>query len=135
MKHLKLFENYNGFYEKIDGLTYLDISDESKQDKDCFLTEYQKEWLVNNLPFSNWAYSENPKWIGTTNNPKEIATGMYCVSVESCRLIHKVEDEYFLCSLNEDEGITYYKCDQWEGLIQLLKDKSIGCFWCYGDET
>ena len=40
--------------------------------------------------------------------------------------IDKLEDDWYLVAwpiTEEDEA--YYKCDQWEGLIELLKDKSL----------
>jgi hypothetical protein len=39
--------------------------------------------------------------------------------------ITKLEDRYFIvCTLNIGLN-SFYKCDQWEGLLKLLKDKNI----------
>ena len=41
--------------------------------------------------------------------------------------IYEMSDEWFVvCILNiETFAYTYYKCDQWDGVIQLLKDKKL----------
>jgi hypothetical protein len=39
--------------------------------------------------------------------------------------VYKMKDEYYMVRIFLGEIDEYYKCDQWEGFIQLLKDKKI----------
>jgi hypothetical protein len=56
---------------------------------------------------------------------RDIAIGVDGAQPSKFRYIYKIEDDYFVCSLNEEGGITYYKCDQFEGFIKLLTDKNV----------
>jgi hypothetical protein len=119
MKYLRLFEGFGDEY-------YVEIS---LDDADGYsknrvnLTNREIVWLTDNLKVDEWYRSNGIRdnrdiSIGVSSN------GFRSVPTSKFRYIYKIEDDYFICSLNE-EGITYYKCDQWEGFIKLLTDKNV----------
>jgi len=127
MKHIRLFEGFNTdeYYIKITFDEYSDLRDESSEGYDCLLTDKEKLWIEKNLPIECWQYSSNEDIVETSDVSRDIAIGASSNGSGKFRFLYKLEDDYFVCILNEDEGITYYKCDQWEGLLMLLKDKKV----------
>ena len=125
MKHIRLFEVFESdeYYVKITYDEFLDLTDESSEGYDCLLTDKEKLWIEKNLTVEYWQYSNHEDIIETSCRPRDIAIGASSNGSGTFRYLYKIEDDYFVCSLNEDEGITYYKCDQWEGLVKLLNDK------------
>jgi hypothetical protein len=140
MKHIKtwhslnaLFEGFesNDYYTEIDFNTYRDIKYSSKHEinKDCSLTEKEKDWIKSNIRFVDWKWCDDPRYTfgAVFNIPK-----FYSYSSIEVKSIYKIEDEYFLCRLKSkgtnsgtEKIIKYYKCDQFDGLKKLLKDKRI----------
>ena len=145
MKWIRLFEGFNTdeYYVKITFDEYLDLKSESSEGYDCLLTDKEKLWIEKNLPIECWQYSSNEDIVETSDVSRDIAIGASSVSTTGIqwvgrpalrcagngsgkfRFLYKLEDDYFVCILIEDEGMTYYKCDQFEGLLMLLKDKGI----------
>jgi len=134
MKHIRLFEGFSNdeYYVKITFEEYCDLRDESSEGYDCLLTDKEKLWIEENLPVEYWKCNNNED-IPPPTRLRDIAIGSSSNGSGKFLFLYKIEDDYFLCGLNEDEvplslslqGITYYKCDQWEGLLMLLKDKKV----------
>ena len=143
MKHIRLFEGFNTdeYYVKITYDEQLDLSSESSEGYDCLLTDREKLWIEENLPVEYWQDSNNedirpwPDAPLPTRLRRDIAIGASSNGSGKFLFLYKIEDDYFLCGLNEDEGmlfqesppsfLAYYKCDQFEGLLMLLKDKKV----------
>ena len=127
MKWIRLFEGFNTdeYYVKITFDEYLDLESESSEGYDCLLSDREKLWIEENLPVEYWQDSNNEDIVGSGRLRRDIAIGVSSNGSGKFLFLYKIEDDYFLCGLNEDEGITYYKCDQWEGLLMLLKDKKV----------
>jgi hypothetical protein len=134
MKHIRMFEGFrDDYYVKIDYMDFFDLTEESSEGYDCLLTDREKLWIEKNLPIEYWQYSNHEdivsqyvKDLKTTAIPRDIAIGVSAAHGSGgFRFVYKIEDDYFVCSLNEEGGITYYKCDQFEGFIKLLTDKNV----------
>jgi hypothetical protein len=140
MKHIRLFEGFSNdeYYIKITLEDYLILRSESSEGYDCLLSDREKLWIEKNLPIKSmcWQYSWHEdifpdSTIKIWDVARDIAIGASYGS-GTVISIYKIEDDYFLCSLNEDDnirgiksGMQYYKCDQWEGFIMLLNDKKV----------
>lgn len=138
MRYLRIFEGFesNDYYTEIDYSTYRDIKYSSNHEinKDCSLTEKEKDWIKTMygiyIRFVEWKWCDDPRYTfgAVFNIPK-----FYSYSGIEVKSIYKIEDEYFLCRLKSKGtkdlyglvGITYYKCDQFDGLKKLLKNKGI----------
>lgn len=108
---IKLFNEYSGYldkyYEQLTFEEYLLLKNEGIDISDNI---YQK---IKKLPF-------NSKWI--VNN---VFLGrIQYIRIDSVPIglviiIFQLEDDYFLVY---DFNNHFFKCDQWEGLVKLLKD-------------
>jgi hypothetical protein len=127
MKYIRVFEGFGeDYYVKIDYMDFFDLTEESSEGYDCLLTDREKLWIEKNLPIEYWQYSNHEDIVKTTDVPRDIAIGVSAAHGSGgFRFVYKIEDDYFVCSLNEKGGITYYKCDQFEGFIKLLTDKNV----------
>jgi hypothetical protein len=133
MKHLRLFEGFgDDYYVKI-SLDDVEIYEEEKVFE--LLTEREKLWIEKNLLVKYWYYRDNcglaflrPMsniYLEDGTAVRDIAIGVDGAQPNGVfEFMYKIEDDYFLCCLNE-KGITYYRCDQWEGFIKLLTDKNV----------
>ena len=106
MTEIKLFEEYNTYYTQ---LSYDEWS-ELKIQRDHF-TESELS-ILKSLPKSVFL--------------SKVSIGSITLKFEvGCRLfIYKGVDEWFFVANETNYSIknTYYKCDQFEGLIKLIKD-------------
>ena len=103
---IKLFEEYNDmdeYYQRIDK------------------TEWDK-YLYNNM-FIRFSDDE----IKVLKNLFSVEIGPYFMCIKlfvhgSIIYMYKIPDEWYLVLFDKDYYHLYYKCDQMEGLIKLLKD-------------
>jgi hypothetical protein len=111
MRHIKLFEGFekSEYYQEIDSDDFVDELNERVDMSNVIINrigELLSGWDidVDNLDIV-YAWDENRHEIK----------------------IFEVSDEYYYIYINnyEDDYTTYWKCDQFEGLEELLKDKGI----------
>lgn len=132
MKHIVLFESYNqDYYVKITYDEWWDLVNcEPNDNKDVF-NRKEVDFFNNNTTISYWG-GHMSSGISTSNefnksflvviltHPRGIKKDYTGIS-----FIHKLKDDYFVVRMNMHKGYESYKCDQFEGLIKLLKDKGI----------
>ena len=125
MKHLRLFEGFNQdeYYKEITSEEFNDLEDEgmivgfSPKDRE------KLDIILNN--------NVGPRFIKTIRSSSYNSGGCLVLMLNDDYFSHVVieplEDDYYivLTSNNKIDGSKYYKCDQWEGLMRLLKDKGI----------
>lgn len=114
MKHLKLFEGYSDkFYSEITEGEFYDLSNFISSENSFISLE--NKYISKLIKFGfrvekgGFICSDDVKWMFKDN---------IC--------IYQLEDDYFIVSISEhinNPHIKYYKCDQFDGLIKLLKDK------------
>lgn len=114
MKHLKLFEGYLDNY-------YSEITED----------EYHSYSNISNFVSMEQKYIDKLSKL----NFKIDKVGMFKISDNTDIHIYPLEDEYFLVAAaflvatavkgSKKYKYCYYKCDQFEGLMKLLKDKEI----------
>ena len=136
MKHIRLFEgfrfNTEDYYTNIDSATYDELLSDTIN-----MTNKDIEIITKDLK-----YEWDEDIVGRIPGVKDIRSKVLVIFPESGSLtINKLDDDWFIVRISsirdvnfqkyrwnqpdEDEGITYYKCDQWEGLLMLLKDKKV----------
>jgi hypothetical protein len=133
MKYLKLFEAYspNHFWSELDQSEWNDLMNFEK----LYFTEEEVEEIrqlaVELAPDSTEAHSANEPggklcpygWDVTRDYDGKISNIHFYVHNISYVTIYKIEDEWF--GIVESWGMnqqTFYKCDQWNGLIETLKE-------------
>jgi len=132
MKHLKhytLLENKNEFYEEVDLSTFLnsllDDSDRIRFDDKLYkkiLSLFTKD-LMDRIPTSNGIYKRP-----LLQKDVSLSLNKYCISVTNLYNgidISISDDEWYYVMLRGEVigyETKYYKCDQYEGLVKLLKD-------------
>ena len=115
MKHLRLFEELEGFYQEI-------YSYELKEENFIQFTNQEltdiKNLVTNKYKSNDYAWKTIYKQccLKISINNKEV--GIYkCIDEWWC-----VEVEVYEKGSGDRH---YYKCDQWEGLMKLMKDKDV----------
>ena len=144
MKHIRLFEGFNedDYYVRIE---YEDIDEEMDSDiisftkkkeakklakslgTDIFFTRENSllTWLLD-LGYDGYEFDRKPKLKTRVGMVKD-----YGDNYQDHIDIWEAEDEFyivFIDSLHNDDSIDdgkFYKCDQWDGLVKLLKDKLV----------
>ena len=125
MKHLRLFEGFNQdeYYQEITSEEFNDLEDEgmivgfSPKDRE------RLDIILNN---NVW-----PRFSKTIRSSSYNSGGCLVLMLNDDYFSHvaiePLEDDYYIVftSNNKIDGSKYYKCDQWEGLMRLLKDKGI----------
>lgn len=126
MKHLRLFKegfDRKGYYKEIgsdeywslyynSGTTAFDIC----ANKEVF-SKREAKWLEDNLNVDEWDGLD-----GFSDSYER------CFSVifnERSYRITKFKDDWYTLGISIDQYLFWYKCDQFDGLIALLKDKEI----------
>ena len=143
MKHLKLFESKNAYYQSIsenefrDLMGYSRVGDEAPyatygincekvSDKEMVIL---KKLLSTNREYVSFKFN---KYLSSTQRTRmleidcriggdRVGYKLYTYAVE------KVKDEWYLIikfSANDNHQ-SYYKCDQLEGLIQFFRDNAM----------
>jgi hypothetical protein len=130
MKHLKhytLLENKNEFYEEVDQSTFIDYDaarirfDDKLYKK--ILSLFTKD-LMDWIPKSNNGIYKRP----LLQKDVSLSLSKYCISVTNLYNgidISIADDEWYYVMLRGEVigyETKYYKCDQYEGLVKLLKD-------------
>jgi hypothetical protein len=134
MKHLKhytLLENKNEFYEEVDQSTFIDSSilddaarirfDDKLYKK--ILSLFTKD-LMDWIPISNNGIYKRP----LLQKDVSLSLSKYCISVTNLYngidIIITDDEWYYVMLRGEVIGYEtkYYKCDQYEGFVKLLKD-------------
>jgi hypothetical protein len=123
MKHLKLFESgleYDN--QKLSNEEYEKYFYEPKSESlDDFSTNEREQirnfFASKSIPLHKWTsdrfpYVGNETYISVNHFYKQLIWA----------LIHKLKDEWFLLNFHTIKGNIYYKCDQLEGLLELLED-------------
>ena len=129
MKYIKLYEGYIGYTEisdiewsKYTGY-YHGIDKDDKEESDFTLTEIS--YLRDNI---------KDKYSGVIDyeftSPKVFKYSSIHIKsffADLDILLDKYNDEWYLVRFIRRVGdrFTYYKCDQWDGMLNLLKDKDI----------
>jgi hypothetical protein len=134
MKHLKhytLLENKNEFYEEVDQSTFIDsliLDDAARIRFDDKL--YKKILSLFTKDLMDWIPKSNNGIYKRPLLKKEVSLSLskYCISVTNFYNaidISITDDEWYYVMLSGEVigyEIKYYKCDQYEGLVKLLKD-------------
>lgn len=147
MKHLKLFEELNyenskltedEFYDEVgDELELVDFDNFSNVEFEkirSFIQQINPKWSCEFRPSPHLNYQSkttlnlmlNCEWIKTGNSYGHRITGGPAIDIK----IMKGKDSWYYITKTifkekrgfMDEIITYYKCDQLEGLLETLKD-------------
>ena len=116
MKYIKLFENHQ-FYNKIsfeDWVSRNRTDDNSSPRNHISLKDVCKS--LDNMTINNWGIIDTINYHLNINNGEKYAG-----------TISLLDDEWHMVNLNKNAfgEIEYYECDQWRGLIELLKNKRI----------
>lgn len=111
MKHLKLLEGYfDKYYEELTYDKWVEITEQNNEDfsdKDKSKLEILLKECDNIVIF---------KW---GNKILQIKTSKSYIYIES------LVDDYYLVWIDYGISDWYFKCDQFEGLVKLLKDRGI----------
>jgi len=139
MKYIKFFEEKSGkMYQEITIQEWKDLS--SRQT--CDFSAREKSFFMRHdgeiIP--KMIFKLRP-WIRTNKltdyyyvvDSNRFVTSVYYSSEKdrvdiSSRLIHimKLDDDWFLCAVDGMNWVKFfYKCDQWDGLVEFLKDFQI----------
>ena len=134
MIHIKLFEGFgtDDYYKEITHEEY-DLHRDSfinmsKSDSYNLKTVISDDYYMEDMP----PLSNNPEINGHLIEKR--FRYLYCrrkvlgVGINPFTIVSLEDDWYLVCIT--DQGIRpvtsfYYKCDQWDGLIKLLKDKGL----------
>ena len=123
---IKLFEEYNSYYKEIDEDEYLQIY------KYIPFTEKELSILKNLFKIAFRYYDKKVSYIDEKDYLKvKEGCSECCViyfgslsSFSGSILISKLDDEWFMLTIHVlwSKGLTYYKCDQFEGLLKCIED-------------
>jgi hypothetical protein len=143
MKHVKIFESFDKKYEEIgffkwreilDGCTFSNFSD---REKNVLSKINLKEFYINGIfgkkDYPRMFYHIDINRYGLNIFLSKSELGMKSYGIEY-RILHilKLDDDWFICdykphkpeSYNSDDN-KFFKCDQLDGLLDLLKDLDI----------
>lgn len=110
---IKLFENFKKQYEEIDEDDYCEIVYRTNSGKFLHLTPYEKKMIESIFPNHQVQYG---KWL-VWKSSCIIPNFLYGKSI----YIDKFDDDWFLVAVPKNHyDERYYKCDQFEGLLELL---------------
>lgn len=115
---IKLFEDYNedynNYYKRCNEREFFDLLYTRLVDIDNKVYSYLKSYFY----MDTTLYAGNHLYLrGITKDFKRGEEPIY---------IFQIEDEYFLVEIPQGrESFIYYKCDQYDGLIELLKNRGI----------
>jgi hypothetical protein len=132
MKYLKLFENYGeDLYSSTDQETFDSIGFDSECKNIKFSVDL-KQQIVDKLN-SDWLIVDPSKDLKHMSGPKlsDSCELVFYKNDGSKLFIYYSEDEWYYCeyyNVNSESILhryLYYKCDQMEGLTQLLEDLEI----------
>ena len=118
MKYLKLYENHNPYYQKI-SIDEWESWVVTYRDNDVAFSDIEKEKLKSILSKSKYKYNTSNMFKGylriynDTNKKGLMEIEAYVSSNEW----------YYVTSSYWSTDFEYFKCDQFEGLIQLIKEK------------
>jgi len=118
MKYLRVFEGFVGdYYQKVDNEEYWDNLAERLEMSSNLIDKIRKLFPgceVYLIPF--FELESDLDYI--------TSDGDLCIKIKDFMTIrlYEVDDEYFYVNVNDE---SYYKCDQFEGLVKLLVDKNI----------
>ena len=121
MKHIKLYEGFNNddYYQEIDyeewfaqRLNRLNISDTlNNRIKNLFDTNDRNiDYRIGHL---------------SSGNQGSVRVDKMCQGILCEIKISLNDDEWYYVALEREPEDTFYKCDQFDGLKKLLKDKEI----------
>jgi len=112
MKYLKHFENKSEYYSEISQIDYVTLKKMAIDIEESNITKI----MPDSGPKHRYIILDRqyPKhiWIGPGFGDRSA-------------YIHQCKDEYFTISVFYATHGEYYKCDQIDGVLQLLKDKRI----------
>ena len=134
MKYLKLYEvhKFNESFNKDDYYRSISTTEADKewgrwnQDKNVY-KPHEVEWFKKN----GWddynlrvgKLTRACDW--TRLNPRTNSDGEWVFKRDYYICVYKTEDDYFIVG-HGHRAVTpadfYYKCDQWEGFLELIKD-------------
>lgn len=134
MRYLKLFEDHSKGYDEITREEYnlltIGDGDSNYYDEDDGLSWYDDVKFIQD----NWT-AFTPKEIEMVKQllPDVQAKTILSTDVQGARLdskqsgviMIKLRDEWYYVMMNmsdQEEGNQFFKCDQFEGLLQLIKD-------------
>ena len=127
MKHIRLFEGFEteDYYIIIDNEYYYDELQERVEMSNVTINRI-KELFSEQIdhPFTHWDIDIG-NMLDVINIwdhfPTQNIQGKYEIQI-----FETIDEYYYIYINNYKEHYTdYYKCDQFEGLVKLLKDKSI----------
>lgn len=132
MKRIKLFEGFQVFhssYEEVNATDYVNNKHESIEIKkyliDKILLEIKGAQLKDKNELSRHSISDSDKIWGVLL-PKY---GHYLYKntplVNIASMFYMIEDDWIFTKIHKDDDIRFYKCDQIEGFIKLLKDLKV----------
>jgi hypothetical protein len=98
-----------------------DFEVDESGDKFSWLTaneDYEKGTHVIRSIGPNQIYFKGKRLMGMSI---EVGEGIFIRRYE----IYSLDDDYFIVELDDNRGIKFYKCDQFEGLVKFLVDEDI----------
>jgi len=120
MRHIKLFE---GFSDPLyDEISYVEYSIEMNKNLNDSFTHTQCKFLEKNI--KSIYKTKVVRHIFTATVPSSEVDKDHPNDIFICRK----DDEWYLVRIEfhlTRQEYGYYKCDQWDGLLELLKDKGI----------
>jgi hypothetical protein len=126
MRHLRLFEGFNQdeYYQEITSEEFNDLEDNDGMNVDFSPKDREKLDIILN---NNVGHRFSKTIRSSSYNSGGCLVLMLNDDYFSHVAIEPLEDDYYIVftSNNKIDGSKYYKCDQWEGLMRLLKDKGI----------
>lgn len=138
---IKKFESYGKYYWEITSEEFSECLKDGVPEK---FKQRELDWFVGKLNtdisflelvysdfyksfIKRWTYKLDPKSriIGLLYRYKSLPVRYPSKNISNTIEIYKYEDEYFTVSVKEKNKQPFnylmYKCDQWEGLVELIK--------------
>lgn len=125
MRYLRIFEGFDksDYYTDIDSVTYYELISDTinmtNKDIEIITKDIKYEW--------------DEDIVGRIPGVKDIRSKVLVIFPESGSLtINKLDDDWFIVRISSIRDVNnrrliynHYKCDHFEGLIELLIDKNI----------
>jgi len=132
MKHLKLFEGYlDSYYTKITEEEWLDLLDDLDDSEESDAFPEKSEARLRELIDGEVNIDRSVPYIsGRLDIIAYCIKDIYHRNPYGISIDYVNDDYYIVCITNQNINLNridridkYWKCDQFEGLIKLLKDK------------
>ena len=112
MRYLKYFENVNEYYYSIK------FNEFAKNRLLISFTYNEKDKIKSILEGTNYIFVDGLTLTIDSGYPRAELTKIDYIHIKKC------DDEWFFVSLSVEDTDEFYKCDQFDGLIKFLEDKT-----------